>query len=191
LKPDNHENFFTMKVLKILLFSFIGLLSLIVVYAWYLGVFATITITEGTVGPYKLVCYEHFGPYEETGKYSDSLYQALKADGIETTLGFGIFYDEPGTKAESELHSIVGCILNEKDTARIAWMIAKGYRVEPMGVTKSAITEFPKKNKLSFLVGVMKVYPKFTEYWNEKGYQNVPAMEIYMPDKTIFSMEVK
>ncbi len=136
------------------------MLALLLVYAWYLGVFATITITEGTVGPYKL-------------------YQALKADGIETTLGFGIFYDEPGTKAESELHSIVGCILNEKDTARIAWMIAKGYRVEPMGVTKSAITEFPKKNKLSFLVGVMKVYPKFTEYWNEKGYQNVPAMEIY------------
>ena len=54
--------------------------------------------------------------------------------------------------------------------------------------TKSIVIEFPLKSSISYMAGVIKVYPVLEKYMQEKGYKmQVPITELYdMAGKKIY-----
>lgn len=179
--------------MRILKFGGIGLLIIILfalIIAWYSGFFTGVQVVEKDMGPYYFVQYERYGDYKDTKKYQDSIYFALQRYGVEATRGFGIYYDDPNAgKPVEQLHSIVGVILEEKDTAMIPELTRRGFRIEQMGVTPSFVVEFPLKNELSIVAGITKAYPALNKAVTENSNAKVPALEIYEVDKVLFSME--
>ncbi len=178
-------------MLKKVFVILVGIVLVLVAYLAYSGFFASVKITEGEVGPYKFVGKEYVGDYRFAGEHQDSIFKDLTARGFELTEGFGIYRDNPDEVATENLRYMVGSVLPEKYNSRIAELEREGYIIQDMGVTKSAIVEFPYKNSMSILASVIKVYPKLNTYFTEKKYQDVPSLEIYTKDKIIISMEIE
>lgn len=152
---------------------------LILVLAGYLGMFSPVEVTQKSAGPYLLV-YETFtGAYRDTVPVQVKVYESLKADGIETFRGFGIYLSDPEKVPESELRSEVGCIIEAKDYAKEKSLAAK-YRVKHFEKRDCVYAEFPIKNNLSYIAGVMTVYPALGDYIRNNG----------LTDRTSFGMEV-
>jgi hypothetical protein len=160
----------------------IGILGAIAVllmfYLYYMGVFSKIEITEKEMGPYKVAFKEHIGDYKETGKIMDEIYHSLLDDGVETYKGFGLYYDDPKVVEKDKLRSIAGSIIEEKDYDKIDKLKAK-YGIKIIDKTRIMTTEFPFKNKMSIMFGIMKVYPEINKYIDFKGYKKGQVMEIY------------
>ena len=109
----------------------------------------------------------------------NNLYNDLKDNyELETTKGFGLYYDNPREVDKDKLRSIVGCIVEGKSVKDLK-VVSEKYGVKEYPASQSVYTEFPFKGKMSILVGVFRVYPKLTAYIKEKGYANTPMMELY------------
>ena len=178
-------------MLKKVLIVFATIIIGLVAYLAYSGFFASVNITEGNVGPYKFVGKEYLGDYRFAGGHQDSISKDLKAKGMDLPEGFGIYRDNPKKVAREKLRSMVGSVLPEKYNNRIPELERDGYIVQDMGITRSAIVEFPYTNSMSILASVVKVYPKLNTYFADKAYTEVPSLEIYTKDKIIISMEIK
>jgi len=178
-----------MKFLKIIVgILIIALLAGAGLYI-YSGGFKRVTIKEETMGPMKFVFAEHHGDYTQTREVQDSIYRALKEEGVNAEKGFGIYYDDPETTPTDSLYSLAGCVLEIRDTNKIKTLERKGFRVETMNETPSIVARFPYKNRLSILLGVFKVYPEMEEYRKKHNLKEKPALEIYTQDSIIFAME--
>lgn len=175
-----------MKTIKVSLYIIIALLSIIILFTWYIGYFRHIAVSEKTEGGYTLVGLEFSGPYSEAGKNIMNVNDKLEKIGINSVKGFGIYYDAPNSIPSEKYRSFVGNILEEKDYKRIAELKSAGFKVDSVPYTNSIVTEFPLKNFLSYMVGPMKVYPVISEYTNAKGCKTSFALEIYdTPNKKI------
>jgi len=122
-------------MLKKILIIIAVIILIIVGYLGYSGFFASVNITEGEVGPYKLVGKEYLGDYRYSGERQDSIYKDLTAKGFELTIGFGIYRDDPKKIAVEQLRSMVGSVLPEKYNDRIPELERDGYIVQNMGKT--------------------------------------------------------
>jgi len=177
----------------IIIIVILGLIAVLLMgYLYYMGFFNKIEITEKEMGPYKVVFKEHIGDYKETGKIMDEIYYSLLNDGVETYKGFGIYYDNPKVVEKDKLRSIAGSMIEEKDYDKIDQLKDK-YSIKTIDKTRSITTEFPFKNKMSIMFGIMKVYPKINKYIDSKGYKKGQVMEIYdVPNKkVIYVAEIK
>ncbi len=161
----------TFYLVSILIASFVGGL-------FYFGILQEVTIQEQEIGPLKIVYETHLGDYSNVGEIQDKIYSSLREDGINTTKGFGIYYDNPKEVEKSLLRSETGVIIEEKDYSRISELRVK-YNVKDIPKAKNVIATFPYRNKYSIMFGVFKVYPKLNKYIEEKNYKPSPAMEIY------------
>ncbi len=151
---------------------------LLIVFSRY-GLFAPVNIAEKNIGPYLLVYKKHIGDYKNVGQVMDKLYYDLKDNyGIETTKGFGLYYDNPQEVDKEKLRSIVGCIVENKSVDSLN-SISDKYGVKEYPSTKSVVAEFPYKGKMSIVVGIFKVYPKLSTYIKEHKYAQTPIMELY------------
>ena len=154
------------------------------VYLAYFGLFAGVEIKEIKKGPWVFVYEKHTGSYSGTKNVADKIYRALsKEEKIETPRGIGIFYDKPGDVEEAKLRSIAGCLLEEKDLARVP-KLEKKYRVGEVPAGSVLFVEFPMKGRLSIIMGAIKVYPKLNALMKHKKYTPVPIIEIYDPGKS-------
>ena len=174
-----------MKILKITSIVIIVLVIIVgTVYAYY-GGFRTIKFTEEIQGGETLVYEEMMGDYSQSPTVQMKIYEALLNEGIETTKGFGIYYDDPKTVETSQLRSEVGCIVEGLDCEAIAQLSEK-YNVKTLPAGNCIVTEFPNKGMLSILIGIIKVYPALETYCKQQGANNSPVMEIYdVPNKKI------
>lgn len=116
----------------------------------------------------------------------DKIYYALRdSEQLETTKGFGIYYDNPQKVEKSQLRSEAGCILETSDSTLLAQLSEK-YKVKTFPVKQYIVTEFPFKGKLSIMVSLFKVYPALNRYANKHNYTGGEVMEIYdIPNKKI------
>ena len=147
------------------------------------GLFASVTITEKNVGPFLLVYKKHIGDYKDVGQIMDKIYYDLKDSNsiettIETTKGFGLYYDNPQEVDKKKLRSIVGCIVENKSMDDLEKIKSK-YGVKEYPSSKSVVAEFPYKGKPSIFLGILKVYPKLGAYISEHNYAKTPIMELY------------
>lgn len=152
----------------------------------YYEAFSQVVISEKTIEPFWLVYETHIGAYRKSVTVMDKIYyDLLNKESIETTRGFGLYYDDPKTTAKESLRSIAGCILENCHEGKIE-ELKKTYKIKQFLSSESVVVEFPYYGKLSVLVGIFKVYPKLNEYIKAKGYPQVPIMEVYdAPQKRI------
>jgi effector-binding domain-containing protein len=168
-----------MKVAKWILIILLVLLAAAASYLYYLGIFSSVVVQEKTIEPMKLVYRVHYGDYRQIGKVIDGVYASLEAKfKIKATKGFGIYYDNPKATETNALRSIGGCILEEKDYAKLP-QIEKKFKISTMPSSKCVVIEFPYKQQLFIMAGIIKVYPELEKYLHKKGYKEAPVMEIY------------
>ena len=156
----------------------VAVTAVILLVLAYFGLFAPVKISEDVAGPFWLVYEKYTGEYKNIGPVMDKLYNDLKKDGIETTKGFGIYYDNPEKVDKDKLRSAVGCIIDQKDENKIT-EIGKKYNLKQYPATKSAICKFPYKGMPSIIIGIIKVYPELMKHMNDFKYPEVPIMEVY------------
>jgi DNA gyrase inhibitor GyrI len=172
--------------MKILLITIAITIVLIAVFHAYYGGFKKITIRVEEQGGEVLVYENVIGDYKQTSAITNKVYHALlNNEKIETTKGFGIFYDNPKTVEKSKLRSEVGCIVENLDSVTISQLSMK-YQVKTLPKSQYIVTEFPFKGGMSILIGIMKIYPAITKYIKKEGLKDGSIMEIYdCSNKTI------
>lgn len=163
-----------------------ALFAFFAIYAYY-GGFSKIRCKIIETGGETLVYKECKGDYKQVSKEMNTVYYSLLNDyKLETTKGFGIYFDNPKKINKNELRSEMGCIVEKGDTARLSSLGAE-LMVKTLPVEKYLVVEFPYKGMMSVLVGIMKVYPAINKYLKDKGYgEDGFVMEIYdIPNKKV------
>ncbi len=182
-----------MKILKILGIFLLVIITGGALFLWYSGAFSTIEIEERDEGPFYVVGIERVGNYQESGIYMDSVYNKLIEIDVKTTKGFGIYWDNPNDVPPEECKSMVGCIVNEQDTVRKREIEKLNLVFQRVGVTKCVAVDYPYKNMVSMVFGIIRVYPKISEYLKENNLSPTVSMEIYDEEneKITYLMEKK
>ena len=177
--------------MKIFLTIFFVILLAVMFFMFYLGFFSKVSVTEKKMGPYTYAYVQHSGAYSEVGAPMDELYNKMKEAGFNSTDGIGIYYDDPQKTAKEELKSDVGSIISSEDIEKIEANKDK-FNFAILEEKEYFVVEFPIKNKLSYMVGPMKVYPAFTKFFASQG-RVAPSTGIEYYDmlnkKIIFMME--
>ena len=180
-----------MKILKRIL-SIVGILIIILLLVsagvWvYYGGLKTIVFSNPQQGGEILVYKEVIGDYMKSGDISEEVYYDLMDMGIETFIGFGIFYDDPSEVPTEKRRSEIGCVLEQKDIDKIP-EIEKKFKVKTFPVGQYTSTDFSYKGMPSIFVGMMKVYPaiQILKKESKELYKEGPIMELYnMKDSVI------
>jgi hypothetical protein len=178
-----------MKIIKWIGIVLVLLLVLIAVFLWYMGLLNTLQVSEQEAGPYTYVYEKFVGPYWDTEHVFQKVDSSLKAEGIATDKAIGIYYDDPAKVAKEKLRSDCGFVLQEKDLSKVP-DLKKKYHVATMPMKKSIVVEFPKRNKMSYLLGPMKGYPGLMKYAQEKNYKMAMPYELYAKEKILYIMEI-
>ncbi len=173
-------------VMRIVLAGVIGLTVATLGALGYFGAFRKIEVTEREMGPMVLVYENHQGAYHKIAPVMDRVFHRLKnEDKIETTLGFGVYYDKPGTLPEEKLRAVAGCIVDGATPELVARLKSK-YKVAEYPRARGVYAEFPLKGVPSFLVAPIKVYSAMAKYLEQHQLVTAPSLEIYdVPGKKI------
>jgi DNA gyrase inhibitor GyrI len=147
------------------------------ILAWH-GLFANISITEKKAGPYVLVYKKHIGNYKNSGNVMDEVYKDLISNSIESSKGFGLYYDNPRKVKTAKLRCVAGCIVDGVGIEELKKKIS-GYRIAEYPGSKCVIAEFPYRGKISINLGIFRVYPQLIDYLAYKKYDEMPIMELY------------
>ncbi len=156
------------------------ILTIIGLYGYY-GGFTKVRFNHvKDQGGQVLVYKEMQGDYAQSEKLINEVYYTLLNDfKVETYKGFGIYYDSPKKVEKSKLRSEVGCILEAKDKEKIKEIETK-LKVKTLPPQSYIETVFPAKGKISFLIGVIKVYPALEKYNKSQENTNIGyCIEIY------------
>lgn len=180
-----------MKMLR-RIFSILGIVIIVLLLVsagiWiYYGGLTTIVFSNPKQGGEVLIYKEVVGHYMKSGDISEEIYNDLMTMGIETFIGFGIFYDDPAEVKPEKCRSEIGCVLEQKDINKIP-EIEKKFKVKTFPVGQYTSTDFPYKGMPSIFVGMFKVYPAINKIKEEKNelYKEGPIMELYnMKDSVI------
>jgi hypothetical protein len=163
---------------KILLI--IGILVIAIVgFLAYLDFFSTIKVEEKEIGEYTIAGIEIVGPYSKVGQYIGDVDKKLKELGINSSKGFGIYYDDPKITPKEKCRSFVGNIIDKKDFDKIKFIPSIGLKIDSIPKINAITAEFPIKNNMSYMIGPMKVYPVISKYMMDKKYKSSSSIEIY------------
>jgi hypothetical protein len=169
----------------VILMVLIGLGILVAVLGFF-GGFSKVNLQNINVGGETLVYQKVSGSYSQSSKVSHTVYCALLHDyKIETTKGFGIYYDNPKHVEQNKLRSEIGCIVESVDDATIKKLQEK-FLVKILPNETYLVSELPFRGALSVILGMIKVYPAIAKYIRENNYADAPIMEIYdVPNRKI------
>jgi hypothetical protein len=173
-----------MKTLIVLIILIVA--GLLAFYSW-LGGFKKVQFSIQEAGGEVLVYESHTGEYKNVGKVIDKMYYALLNDEkVECFKGFGIYYDNPQKVEKSKLRADVGNIL-ENPSPEVLTKLTPKYKIKTLDKQKYLVTEFPYKNQMSIIIGIMRVYPALNRYIRENNLSEEGfVMEIYdVPGKKI------
>ncbi len=165
-----------MKIVKWLLIALAVVVLLVVGYLAYLGIFSSPKPYEAEMGPYTYAYESFFGPYAQSGTTFAKVYEALKAQGVVSQLGLGIYYDNPALVPADKLRSDCGVVLEKGDLAKLR---GKGFKIKTIVRMNCVVVEFPIRNTLSYAIGPMKAYPILMKYAREKNLKAAGAYELY------------
>lgn len=174
--------YIVMKFLKSFVRNLIVLIAIIIVLAlinrWYIGGFATIDVQEKNIDGYVIAYTEFVGMYSQVGPSVDKVYEILSWAGINSYTGVGIYYSDPTTIPPESLKSDIGAVVAAEDIKNIP----KNQDIQTRNIParQSIIAEFPLKSNMSYMAGVMKVYPVLKQYMQTKNYtREAPVTELY------------
>lgn len=152
---------------------FIGL----VISAWYMGAFSSVSIHTGEAGPFNFVYLEHQGPYYQLTNKITQVEKYLTDNKIQYLYSAGIYFDDPAEVAESELKSYGGFIIKDSISVQNPYKFIK---IAKRKVVIATIEAHP-------MIAPFKVYPAFKEWLeNNKNIEIVgPSLELYKPGDNI------
>ncbi len=159
-------------------------IALVAGAAYWYGMFEPLEFTKTEMWEMQVLYKTHVGDYTQVGKIYDEMYTEFEKNKIEMKEGFGVYLDDPQEVPKEELKSALGSVYSGAvltGSAIPAWWIHK--------ITKKheAVTvTFPYKNKMSFMLGVMKVYPAIKKYVEENNYPMKAIVEVYSYDTVMF-----
>lgn len=139
-------------------------------------------VTQVELGPLRLLCYRHVGPYHEIGPVFDRLMQWASPLGIPMQGVLGLYHDDPGTTPPNELRS---------DAAIV---VPAGYE-PPAGDGSPAVAEIPAQTYVKGTYkgsyeGLGDAWPEFMQAISAGGY--TPAgtpFEWYVDDCAVTPIE--
>ncbi len=140
-------------------------------FAAYLGAFRTIAVAEADDGPFYFVYREmHGNDLTAVGEITTALHDELRSVGITEMRPFDIF--QP---ASSGVPNEIGFVIKE---AEVALLQPAEHSIKSRVIARQRymITTFPFKNRLSFLVGYIKVDPALAKHRTDHGYATAPAI---------------
>lgn len=165
--------------LLILLITFIGILGLLL---YSTGFLFSVSLTTVMAPKMTLVYQSLNGPYQQSGKAMDDIYDWLLEQGINSTKGFGYYFDSPKDVPQKQLRSIAGCIVEENDLQKLE-SVKDPYKMDIFPTQQCLQATFPYHGKHHLMAGILKVYPKLQEQARQLGY-HYQVMEIYdIPNK--------
>ena len=165
-----------LKVVVVVIVAFIA--ALIGIFAYY-GGFKSVECKIVHAGGETFVYDEMKGDYSQSPVIMDKIYHALVNEKIKSTVGCGIYYDNPQKDEKNQLRSEQGCIIAINDSAKIADLQTR-FKVKIIPETDYLVAEFPFKGKTSIILGIMKVYPAINKYMNANGLSEKGAViELY------------
>ena len=168
-----------------------ALLVLIVVIligaSWYMGCMGSYEVDVRSMGPYNFVYEEYTGSYAESGEVFTRVYENLLEDGIGTTVGMGLYYDNPADVSDEDLYSELGSIIDDVQ----ATILPDSYNFKVVDATEYAVVKFPYRNMLSYMIGPMVVYPVLNDYFGGDESGADYAIELYTQDAIYFMIEVE
>jgi multidrug efflux pump subunit AcrB len=152
---------------KIMLLIAFVLVVAVIVFVWYMGVFQSIVIEEQDQGPFTLVYQEMTGnDMKQVGEITTKLDKLLTEHGITHRKPLDVFF--PDNKAE-----IGFAVENSSPSQLIA--LGEQTKVREIPVQRYMVSHFPCHNKMSFIVGYMKVEPALKKYRSEHNNKTVEA----------------
>ena len=168
-----------MRIVKIVLIVLGTLLLMFFLAYGYYGGFYPVSTEIRRQGGEMLVYEKMTGDYAQSPKVSGRVYNRLLREyNINTTRGFGIYYDNPETTTEDRLKADVGCIL-ESDFEKLETLQTQ-FEIREYPKGDYLVADFPFKGTPSVIIGIMKVYPALNTYLEEHGYiPDTPVMEIW------------
>lgn len=176
----------------VLIIIAVSALVLLAIYSW-LGGFKKIRFSLEEAGGEVLVYESHTGDYKNAGKVIDKMYYALlNEEKVECFRGFGIYYDNPQKVEKEKLRAEVGNIL-ENPAPEVLTQLTPKYNIKTLDKQKYLVAEFPYKNQMSIIMGIMKVYPALNRCIRENNLSEEGfVMEIYdIPgEKIIYRKEL-
>lgn len=159
---------------------FCGILTAILV--WY-GYFSTVPVREKPVGPYTMVYQVYTGSPSGIEPVLQAMHQSLVTEfAITSLVDFGLYYDDPKTAPAEGSRILVGCIL-EDDQEGDLHALEEKYIVAIFPRGMAVVADYPYKNKLSILFGMLKGYPALLRYVTEHEIVRTPILEIYDPQR--------
>ncbi|WP_300670755.1 GyrI-like domain-containing protein [Desulfoluna sp.] len=161
----------------ILSVTLITLAAIVSILTWY-GLFAEVTLSEQTIPGFSFVYKKQMGNYRQSGHMIDEIYKNLKNEGLSSTKGVGLYYDNPRKVAVENLRSLAGCILAGEEVG--TWEpLRKKYLIATLPEIRLPAISFPYKGKLSVVLGTLKVYPRLNAWFEQHPEHQGPVMEIY------------
>jgi hypothetical protein len=91
---------------------FILFISLLI-SAWSMGMFSTVSVTQDLRGPYYVVILKHVGSYQGISEKIDLVSSMLTENQIDHSTACGIFYDDPVQTAIEDLRSAGGFLVSD------------------------------------------------------------------------------
>lgn len=168
-----------MKKWKIAAGALLALGALLVGYSAYLGAFNRIEVEIREVGPYNVFYRAQRGPYRQTQETLDAIGEIIRQAGHEPALGFGIYHDNPREVPQERLRSEAGYIL-ASISADLATRLRGNGLFKHIPRRSYYVAEFPYRNRLSILLGIMRVYPRLMQAVEERE----------GPDQKKYSLEI-
>lgn len=133
------------KVLNVLFVVFTVLLLVVVGVLSYHGFFSTPEVREKEIGPYLVAVKRFTGSYYKVGPTMTEVDNWLRENGVNSTKGVGLFYDDPAKVPESHRRSAVGNVLEGVDEVTLEKIKEKLELIE-IKPSQAVVVDYPIKS---------------------------------------------
>ena len=123
--PEVNMSAFIKKLVIILSAVILILFISLIIAAWSLGMFSSVSVIQEQRGPYFVVMQPHMGSYQGLSQKIDEVSLMLSAHQIKHLTACGIFYDDPAKIAVEELYSEGGFIVTDSLTVNSPFKCSK------------------------------------------------------------------
>lgn len=147
------------------------------------GLFATVVVQEGDAGPF-VFAYQPFarGELGTVGHPTSEFGAALERAGVSERNPLSVYF--PDGAGETGF-SVEGVSVQTLSSPSLH-LRESGVNVREISNGRYMFAEFPWRNRLSFLIGYLKVEPSLAAYRQSHGYEKAAAMTLLEDGKIIY-----
>ncbi len=154
---------------------FLGILGIIAIAIFNMGLLKPVTITRLDAGPFKLLYKDHIGAYHKIMTDIEAVETFAKSSGLICARSFGLFMDDPTDVEEARLRSRGGCVVTEQE--QIPAQLPDGILVQEVPRSHFMQAEFEGSPRIR----PVRVYPKILKEIEDLKLKTAKwgVMEIY------------